>query len=60
MATIELPEIGGKEFWRNSRLLLWSFIVTMAALQATGLTIVVELAGALVTTSAWIAGVVLT
>ena len=42
MATIELPEIGGKEFWRNSRLLLWSFIVTMAALQATGLVKVPE------------------
>ncbi|WP_426592957.1 DUF456 domain-containing protein [Cellulomonas sp. McL0617] len=32
---------------------------TVAALQATGLTILVELAGALVTTAAWIAGLVL-
>jgi hypothetical protein len=33
---------------------------TVAALQATGLTILVELAGALVTTAAWIIGLVLT
>ena len=37
MATIELPEFGGKEFWRNARLLLWSLIVALAALQAFGL-----------------------
>lgn len=37
MATIELPELGGKEFWRNARLLLWSLIVALAALQAFGL-----------------------
>lgn len=32
MATIELPELGGKEFWRNARLLFWSFIIAFAAL----------------------------
>jgi|GEM_PF-5524086 len=32
MATIELPNFGGKDFWRNARLLLWSLIVTLAAL----------------------------
>ena len=33
---------------------------TVAALQATGLTILVELAGALLTTAAWVVGVALT
>ena len=32
MASIELPNLNNKEFWRNTRLLFWSFIVTVAIL----------------------------
>jgi len=46
--------------WLRSRDHRTAWRSTVAALQATGLTILVELAGALVTTSAWIVGLVLT
>ena len=46
--------------WLRSRNRTTAWRSTVAALQATGLTILVELAGALVTTAAWIVGVVLT
>lgn len=56
MATIELPELGGKEFWRNARLLLWSFIVAMAALQWAGLVKVPEYFGGMLTLTYIVAG----
>ncbi len=46
--------------WLRSRNPRTAWRSTIAALQATGLTILVELAGALLTTSAWIAGLLLT
>jgi uncharacterized protein YqgC (DUF456 family) len=46
--------------WLRSRDPGTAWRSTVAALQATGLTILVELAGALVTTSAWIVGLLLT
>ncbi|WP_028049985.1 DUF456 domain-containing protein [Cellulomonas sp. URHD0024] len=46
--------------WLRSRDPRVGWRSTVAALQATGLTILVELAGALVTTAAWILGLVLT
>ncbi len=32
MATVNLPDVNSKEFWRNCRLLLWSLIATVALL----------------------------
>jgi hypothetical protein len=32
MATIELPSFSGKDFWRNARLLFWSFMIAFVAL----------------------------
>jgi len=46
--------------WLRSRDQRVAWRSTVAALQATGLTILVELAGALVTTAAWVAGLLLT
>ena len=46
--------------WLRSRDHRVAWRSTVAALQATGLTILVELAGALVTTAAWIVGLLLT
>ena len=46
--------------WLRSRDHRTAWRSTVAALQATGLTILVELAGALLTTAAWVVGVALT
>jgi len=32
MASINLPDLNGKETWRKARLLLWSLIATVALL----------------------------
>jgi hypothetical protein len=37
MPTVNVPDFNSKDFWRKSRLLLWSLIVTVAILDATNL-----------------------
>lgn len=32
MASINVPDLNNKEFWRNTRLLLWSLIAAVAIL----------------------------
>lgn len=42
MASIELPNLNGKETWRRARLLLWSLIATVAVLDFANLITIPE------------------